>query len=82
MVSLDHEPNPRWDCKGCGKDWPCDPAREALLAEYRNQPGQLAMTMCKLMEDATTVLGQHPDDMFERFIAWTKPVPLDVQHPS
>ncbi|GAA2647655.1 hypothetical protein Adu01nite_10710 [Paractinoplanes durhamensis] len=24
---------PSWDCRSCGKRWPCDPAREALRSE-------------------------------------------------
>lgn len=79
MVNDVHEPNPDWDCLACGNAWPCAPARDGLLAEHSDDPGRLAMMMCRLLGNAAAALGQHPDVMFERFIAWTKPVPLDRQ---
>ena len=34
MTIGEHQPKrPQWDCEACGKEWPCDPAREALRAE-------------------------------------------------
>lgn len=77
----DHCPSPTWDCRACGKDWPCDPAREALRIQYRNQPGKLAVFMYRKLEAAAPALtasGMSRGEMWDRFIEWTKPVPLDV----
>lgn len=85
MVTDIHEPNPAWGCRGCGKDWPCEEARDALLDEHKDDPGRLAIKMCKMLEYAAPVLvraGLHPDEMFQRFIAWTRRAPLDVAVPS
>jgi hypothetical protein len=84
-VNGPHEPNERWDCRSCKRAWPCDEARDELRAEYKHQPAQLAIFMCKMLEYAAPVLvaaGLHPDVMFERFIAWTQRQPLDTQQPT
>jgi hypothetical protein len=83
LVTVPHEPDERWDCRSCGSAWPCGEAREALLDEYKDRPGHLGIFMCRMLEDATPVLGAtHPDVMFQRFIAWTRCPPLDVALPS
>lgn len=81
MVTDVHEPDPCWDCLACGEEWPCNEAKDALLYEHRENLGLLAIKMCRWLEDATPVLiedGAHPDTLFDRFIGWTKPEPLDV----
>ena len=80
-MSRPHEPNDRWDCRACRTPWPCTEARDALLDEHKDQPGQLAIYMCRMLEYATpTLVGLdlHPDVIFERFIGWTKREPLDA----
>lgn len=85
MVNVDHEPDSAWDCRGCGKDWPCDEVRDELWVKHRRNPARLAIHMCKLLEQAAPALvaaGLHPDEMFDRFIAWTRRQELDATLPS
>jgi hypothetical protein len=69
--ALDHEPaRPSWDCRSCGKPWPCDPARERMIADL--DPVALAITMWHILEDAVLELpGMPPGELFDRFISWT-----------
>ncbi|GIF04308.1 hypothetical protein Asi03nite_18460 [Actinoplanes siamensis] len=63
------EARPSWDCRACGKPWPCDPAREQLAT---------AMTMTELrtamwirLEEAALELPPGPaTELFERFLRW------------
>ena len=70
-MSADHSPErPSWDCRLCGKAWPCDPAREDLVAAL-DRVG-LAVYMWLNLEDAVMeVPRMPPSELFERFIAWT-----------
>jgi hypothetical protein len=78
VVNAAHEPDPAWDCRGCGKDWPCDEAREQLLIEYADRPVRLGEHMAEQLGRAASVLFAEPIDLlFERFIGWTKPSTLD-----
>ena len=72
---------PSWDCVACGKDWPCDPAREELVTELGDGT-ELAKRAWDSLEqycvDASRDPGRLPfGEAFERFIAWTRRVPLD-----
>jgi hypothetical protein len=79
MVNVDHEPDSAWDCRGCGKDWPCDEAREQLLVEYAATPVVLGEFMATKLGEAASVLYAEPIDvLFDRFIGWTKPKTLDA----
>jgi hypothetical protein len=61
---------PSWDCLACEKPWPCDPAREQLAGEMDSM--QLAMyAWVNLEEAAEDMPAMSPDEMFERFLAWT-----------
>jgi hypothetical protein len=65
------EERPSWDCRACGKDWPCGPAREQLAAAMDRV--QLAMTMWGYLERFSRDSGPGPPvDAFDRFIAWTR----------
>jgi hypothetical protein len=76
---------PSWDCRSCGRPWPCDPAREALAAELG--PIQLAMYAWANLEQAAGDLpGMPVGEMFDRFLAWTRATPAarsmpDAGHP-
>lgn len=73
-VTGEHHPQrPAWTCSNCGRDWPCDPAREALAQEYGDQRVKLAVHMAVQLGHAAGELPQ-PDvrDLHERFIAWTR----------
>jgi hypothetical protein len=70
-VVVDHTADrPSWDCRCCGQPWPCDPAREALIAEMDRV--QLAIYMWVNLEEAVQDMPKGPaDELFERFIKWT-----------
>ena len=71
VVVEDHTAErPSWDCRSCGKPWPCDPARERLIAELDRV--QLAIYMWVNLEEAAHDMPKGPaDELFERFIKWT-----------
>ncbi len=61
---------PSWDCLSCGKPWPCDPARECLMAEMDRV--QLAIYMWANLDEAIPDMPKGlPSELFERFISWT-----------
>jgi hypothetical protein len=60
-----------WDCLTCGKEWPCDPAREELLATH--DAVQLRMVMWKALEEAVHILPPTlPEMLFDRFLHRTE----------
>jgi hypothetical protein len=62
---------PTWDCRACGKPWPCNPAREALVTEM--DPVGLAIYMWLNLEEAVMDIPRGPaSQLFERFIRWTR----------
>jgi hypothetical protein len=62
---------PSWDCKRCGRAWPCAPARERLVLEM--DPTGLAMYAWGNLEEAAGDMpGMPVGEMFERFLAWTR----------
>jgi hypothetical protein len=64
------EARPSWDCRACGKPWPCDPTRDALAAEL--QPTSLRIHMWLRLEVAAEDLPETPaGEMFDRFLHWT-----------
>lgn len=83
MASTDlnsHLPDqPSWHCFVCKADWPCDPAREALRGEYAETPVMLAIWMGAQLGLAASEIPVRvtPAELYERFIAWTRPAPLD-----
>jgi len=69
-----HDPmRPLWRCRACGADWPCQPARLALLDEYRGRRSALLARQGKLLAQASDQLsrlnGTKPD-LRERFVDW------------
>ena len=70
---MDHPPNrPSWDCKACGRDWPCDRAREELAGDT---PGRvyLAVLMWSFFEQFLLDNGPGPlSEVYERFMGWTR----------
>lgn len=62
---------PSWDCRCCGKPWPCDPAREELAAEL--SPTLLRMHMwVRIEEAAAKIPGARAGELFERFLYWVR----------
>ncbi|MBE1490029.1 hypothetical protein H4W31_005667 [Plantactinospora soyae] len=70
-----HTPTrPLFRCRECGANWPCSPARLALLVAYRNDPkgliGYLSDRLFTAIED------QPRQDRFRltaRFLGWLPP---------
>lgn len=69
-LSTEHtETRPSWDCRACGKPWPCDPAREALATELSLIEVRTLMWM--RLEEAALELPPGPvTELFERFLHW------------
>ncbi|MDG4757208.1 hypothetical protein [Micromonospora sp. WMMD710] len=47
---------PLWRCRNCGGEWPCQPAKLALLAECRTNRTALLIYLGTLMHEATNQL--------------------------
>ncbi|MEJ3742977.1 flavin reductase [Actinomycetes bacterium KLBMP 9797] len=75
MDTGEHTPvRPSWTCTACEEDWPCVPAREKLCAEYGDQKVNLAVYMATQLGHAAADLTEAtPTQLYERFIAWTRP---------
>lgn len=71
MIVVGHEPQrPSWDCGCCGVPYPCDPAREQLMATLDRV--SLAMFMWECLEMVARDVPTMPiSEMFDRFIRWT-----------
>ncbi|WP_308042526.1 flavin reductase [Micromonospora sp. PLK6-60] len=66
---------PLWRCRNCGAPWPCQPARLALLIEYRHDRTALLVYLGTLLVEARDQLGQlhsPPPDLTERFLGWAR----------
>lgn len=68
---------PLWLCRGCGAPWPCQPARLALLVEYRADRTALLIYLSTLMAEAGAQLSQLngsavAEDLTERFLTWAR----------
>lgn len=68
---------PLWRCRACGAEWPCQPARLALLVEYREDRTALLVYLSTLMAEAGAQLAQlngnaPPADLAERFLSWAR----------
>jgi hypothetical protein len=71
-----HEPNrPGWTCRTChgGVPWPCSLARTRLAEAYRIDRVGLSMFMGDLLTAALVEMPTtEPQELFERFITWTR----------
>jgi hypothetical protein len=61
---------PSWDCRSCGRPWPCDPARAALAVEM-DRVALAVFMWCNLGEACRDMPVRLPAELFERFIRWT-----------
>jgi hypothetical protein len=65
---------PTWDCRVCGRPWPCADAKSRLRDEFRTSPSFLSIYMSAQMIDAARDLTAHgadpPADLYERFLLW------------
>lgn len=69
-----HTPTrPQWKCEGCGEDWPCQSARDALVAEYSDDRVALAVRLAgDLHTAAGEIAGATSSDLYRRFVQWTR----------
>jgi hypothetical protein len=76
MDGVDHQPNrPEWDCKACGRTWPCEPARQYLAATTGDSV-LLAMRMWSYFDGYAVDRGMAPSaNAYPRFIGWTRRPP-------
>ena len=64
---------PGWDCLACRQPWPCPPARVRLGEEYGRDRVSLSMYMAGLLNEAAgEIPSVTPQELFERFVAWTR----------
>lgn len=74
----EHLPHrPTWDCLACERPWPCDPARERLISEFRRHRYSLTAYMAghygsALNDMAGPSAADIPPDLHERFFSWTR----------
>ncbi|WP_232050327.1 hypothetical protein [Actinoplanes sp. OR16] len=68
---VQHMPaRPSWECRACGRPWPCEPARERLTRD--NGRFDLALLMWDHLEEAARDMPQSPaSELFDRFLRWT-----------
>ncbi len=68
----EHPPQrPGWECRSCGRSWPCDPAREQLSSEMDRV--NLSVYMWLNLEYAVLEMPAMPaSELFDRFISWTR----------
>jgi hypothetical protein len=69
----EHNPQqPSWNCRACGNEWPCAPARADLTAEsIAGRTSVLVyLTMCLADAVADLSTGRLPADMYGRFVGW------------
>ncbi|GIE80926.1 hypothetical protein Aph02nite_68760 [Actinoplanes philippinensis] len=67
-----HQPDPAtYACLACTLPWPCTPARDYLVASTPDRV-QLAMRMWDELEKVAGLDGQHPADLFDRFLRWMR----------
>lgn len=65
---------PSWDCRACGKPWPCPTARTEMQATMDDV--QLRMFLWTTAEEAAGHLPAMPMSEFaERFISWPRHEP-------
>ncbi|MDG4798581.1 hypothetical protein [Micromonospora sp. WMMD1082] len=73
---------PGWSCRVCSAAWPCPTARMLLRIEYGPDRVGLSVYLAGMLFDATGDLLRRADcppptpmELFDRFLAWTAPVP-------
>lgn len=81
MCGVEHLPErPSWDCRSCGKPWPCERVREALAAEYSTHPLSLNLYLASQLSRAIDDLAKSPGwdippDLYDRFMGWVRSAP-------
>ncbi|GAA2548141.1 hypothetical protein GCM10010435_16910 [Winogradskya consettensis] len=69
-----HEPvRPKWNCRECGLEWPCEYARRELTADFVRFPTSFAIYMAHCYSQAlhdSPSLEALPPDLWTRFMGW------------
>ncbi|WP_348651117.1 hypothetical protein [Micromonospora sp. WMMD882] len=70
---------PLWLCRACGAEWPCAPARLALVARFGQDRVSLAVYLAVLMDrayDDKAALNPAPGpdvaELYRRFLGWIR----------
>ena len=64
---------PAWLCRDCGEPWPCDPAQERLLEDYRGDRTGLLLYLGSCWEWAESDgVAYFTADTYGRFISWAR----------
>jgi hypothetical protein len=71
-----HAPQrPSWDCRTCGRPWPCEPARKGLAVEFAYAPASLALYMGAHYIDACADMPTRATgELYPRFLGWLRPI--------
>jgi hypothetical protein len=71
-TELAHSPaRPSWDCRACGRPWPCDPAREQLALQAGGSIALATAAWVYLEEFCRDQPAGPTSEAFDRFIRWT-----------
>lgn len=72
MPAVEHTADrPSWDCRVCGRPWPCAPARLSLRTEMGDT--ELRVYSWTMLEDAVGELPQLAGpELFKRFVVWAR----------
>ncbi|MFY1705337.1 hypothetical protein ACN28G_27060 [Micromonospora sp. WMMA1923] len=76
-----HTPmRPLWRCSQCRQEWPCEPAREALLRRFAGERDALLIQLGALLAhagDQLRQIGAHPTpvELDRRFLSWARSLP-------
>jgi hypothetical protein len=63
---------PSWECAACGRPWPCDPAREAMMGSMSSVELNVYLAFC--FGDAAEELPNDPlVELHRRFFSWAGP---------
>jgi hypothetical protein len=73
MTEAEHIPKrPLWDCRICGREWPCAPAK-VRLAEETGGGVTLSVLLWTYFEDFAIDVGPGPLAVaYQRFIGWSR----------
>jgi hypothetical protein len=72
-AGLEHLPDPAtYDCLGCEKPWPCDPAREHLKTNVADLVHLATLLWTELEQAAPVLRHEPPTVLFERFLRWSR----------
>ncbi|MBM0231548.1 hypothetical protein JNW91_06520 [Micromonospora sp. STR1_7] len=73
-MTTTHQPvSPLWSCGCCGADWPCEPGRRELLAEYDGCRLSLTVYLAAQLVVATQHLACVPaGHLHHRFLGWVR----------